>query len=109
MLAWLFWGLWVAGASAIVVLWVFSVGTAFRILSGVRAGGGSNAAVDWIKMVVWPFAIRHLAGAPADRAANLSQRLSRMLVALFVAFLVATASLAVYSNLTFALPAQTHQ
>ncbi|MCB4768272.1 hypothetical protein LGR54_06605 [Ancylobacter sp. Lp-2] len=105
MLAWLFWGLWVAGASAIVVLWVFAAGTAYRILTGVRAGGGSNAAADWIKMVVWPFAMRHLAGAPADRAASLS----KMLVALFAAFLVATASLAVYSNLTFAPSAQTHQ
>ena len=105
MLAWLFWALWVAGASAIAVLWVFSAGAAYRILSGVRADGGRNASADWIKMVVWPFAIRHLAGAPADRAASLS----RMLVALFAAFLVATASLAVYSNLTFVPPAQTHQ
>jgi len=57
-------------------------------------------------MVVWPFAMRHTAGAPADKATSLN----KMLVGLFAAILVATGSLAVYSNLTFVPPpAQTLQ
>lgn len=103
MLASLFLLLLIAGTSAIVVLWVLAMRTAWNILAGVRAGGGSLAVADWIKLVVWPFAMRNLAGAPAEPAANLS----RMLVALFAAFLVATASMAVYSNLTFVPPART--
>jgi len=107
MLAIAFWVLTVAGASAAAVFWALAIRAAYGILTGVRASDGRNAAAGWIMMVVWPFAMRHTAGAPADTATSLN----KMLVGFFAAILVATGSLAVYSNLTFVPPpaAQTVQ
>ncbi len=107
MLVTVFWVLIVAGASAAAVFWALAIRTAYWILTGVRASDGRNATAGWIMMVVWPFAMRHTAGAPADQATSLN----KMLVGFFAAILVATGSLAVYSNLTFVPPkaAQTLQ
>ncbi|MCJ8143079.1 hypothetical protein MKI84_09125 [Ancylobacter sp. A5.8] len=104
MLANLFWVLLVASVSAAAVIWVLSIRLAYGIASVTRAGGGSSA-VSLIMAVAWPFAMRHVPGAPSDKATSLN----KMLVALFAAILVAIASMAVYSNLTLVLPAQTHQ
>ena len=107
MLAIAFWVLMVAAAAAAAVFWALAIRTAYGILTGVRARDGRNATAGWIMMVVWPFAMRHTAGAPADTATSLN----KMLVGFFAALLVATGSLAVYSNLTFVPPpaAQTLQ
>jgi hypothetical protein len=98
MLANLFWITLVAGGSAAVVLWVFAAQLAFG-LAGARKGG----AGAYIAAVFWPFGARTGAGVPAETAT----RLNKMLVAFFLALLVAISSMAVYSNLTFVLPAPT--
>lgn len=98
MLAELFWVTLIAGASAAVVLWVLAARLAFS-LAGTRKGG----AGAYLSAVFWPFGARVGAGVPAETAT----RLNKMLVAFFLAVLVAIASMAVYSNLTFVLPAPT--
>ncbi|GLK71362.1 hypothetical protein KHC23_11320 [Ancylobacter dichloromethanicus] len=98
MLVELFWVALVAGVSAAAVIWVLAARLAF----GMRrvAGGGALALLP---ALLWPFGTRQLAGASPSEAT----RLNKMMVAFFAALLIAIASMAVYSNLTFVLPAPT--
>lgn len=98
MLAFLFWVLLVASVSAMAVIWVLAIRLASGIVSDTRAG---RAGASLLLAVAWPFGLRHRAGVPADKAASLN----KMLVSLFIASLIAIASMAVYSNLTLVLPA----
>ncbi len=98
MLAELFWVTLVAGVSAAVVIWVFAARLALR-LAGARQAG----PLGWILAVLWPFGARQTAGASAETATMLN----KMMVAFFIAILVAIASMAVYSNLTFVPPVRT--
>ncbi len=98
MLAELFWVGIVAGGSAAVVIWVLAARLAFR-LAGARQAG----PLGWILAALWPFGARQTAGASAETATTLN----KMMVAFFIAILIAIASMAVYSNLTFVPPVRT--
>lgn len=98
MLAELFWVLLVAGVSAAVVLWVLAARLALGI---VRAAGAPS--LHYLPALAWPFGVRQKPGASPEQATMLN----KMMVAFFAALLVAIASMAVYSNLTFVLPAPT--
>ncbi|CAA0091979.1 Uncharacterised protein [Starkeya nomas] len=98
MLAELFWVTLVTGVSAAVVIWVFAARLALR-LAGARQAG----PLGWVLAVLWPFGARQTAGASAETATMLN----KMMVAFFIAILVAIASMAVYSNLTFVPPVRT--
>jgi hypothetical protein len=95
MLAELFWVTLIAGCAAAVVLWVLAV----RIAGEVVAASDGGLA-GWILAVLWPFGARQAAGVSAEKSASLN----KMLVGFFIAILVAIASMAVYSNLTFVPP-----
>ncbi|WP_428030278.1 hypothetical protein [Ancylobacter sp.] len=98
MLVEFFWVALVAGVSSAVVLWVLAARIALGIL---RAAGESP--LGYLPGLLWPFGVRQSpAASPAD-----ATKLNKMLVAFFAALLVAIASMAVYSNLTFVLPAPT--
>ncbi|SCW42071.1 hypothetical protein [Ancylobacter rudongensis] len=98
MLVEFFWVAVVAGASAAAVIWVLATRTALGILRATNAGG-----LRYLLALLWPFGTRLVPGAaPAE-----ATRLNKMLVGFFAALLIAIASMAVYSNLTFVLPAPT--
>ena len=59
--------------------------------------------LGWILAALWPFGARQTAGASAETATTLN----KMMVAFFIAILIAIASMAVYSNLTFVPPVRT--
>ncbi|MGA0562893.1 hypothetical protein ACO2RV_10620 [Ancylobacter sp. VNQ12] len=95
MLAELFWVTLVAGCSAAAVVWVLAV----RIAGTIAASRGGGFIV-WSLAVLWPFGARQTAGVSTETSASLN----KMLVGFFIAILVAIASMAVYSNLTFVPP-----
>ncbi len=95
MLAELFRVTLIAGCAAAVVLWVLAV----RVAGGVVAASGGSLA-GWVLAVLWPFGARQTAGVSAEKSTSLN----KMLVGFFIAILVAIASMAVYSNLTFVPP-----
>ncbi|MCS0496951.1 hypothetical protein NVS89_17840 [Ancylobacter sp. MQZ15Z-1] len=97
MLVELFWAAIVAGASSAVVIWVLATRAAFGVVSA-----GHPSLADRIRLVLWPFGVRHSAAVSAETAASFN----KMLVGFFIALLVAIASVAVYSNLTFVPPAR---
>ncbi|QIB35710.1 hypothetical protein [Ancylobacter pratisalsi] len=97
MLAEGFWVAIVVGVSAAVVIWVLAVRAAYRIVSRT-----STSLMTRLLAVVWPFGVRQSADVSAETAASFN----KMLVAFFIAILVAIASVAVYSNLTFVPPAR---
>ncbi|MCK0208465.1 hypothetical protein MWN33_10525 [Starkeya koreensis] len=94
MLVEFFWVAIVAGGSAAVVLWVLAARLALGV---VRARGGG--LLDGVRVLLWPFGARQ-AGASTETAILLN----KMMVACFIALLIAIASMAVYSNLTFVPP-----
>lgn len=98
MLVEFFWVCVVAGVSAAAVLWVLAARLAFGVLRANRAG-----VVGFALAALWPFGARQTAGTSTATATTLN----KMMVAFFIAILVAIASMAVYSNLTFVLPAPT--
>lgn len=98
MLAGMFWVGLVAGGSAAVVIWALAVRLAYGLAVRRKAGVAARLLVAF-----WPFGARQAAGVPADISASLN----KMLVAFFLALLVAISSMAVYSNLTFVPPAHT--
>ncbi|MBS9476330.1 hypothetical protein [Ancylobacter radicis] len=95
MLAELFWVMLIAGSASAVVLWVFAARLAVSLATARRAG-----VLAYAGAVFWPFGARRLADASPENAT----RLNKMMVAFFLALLVAISSMAVYSNLTFVLP-----
>ncbi|WP_018391154.1 hypothetical protein [Ancylobacter sp. FA202] len=98
MLVEFFWVAVVAGVSAAAVIWVLATRIALGIVRATNAG-----ALRYLLALLWPFGTRLVPGAaPAE-----ATRLNKMLVGFFAALLVAIASMAVYSNLTFVLPAPT--
>lgn len=99
MLAELFRVFLIASLLAIGTIWFFAA----RLVRRDSAFAGRAGSPSQIRMLLWPFGARHVAGVRPDVAT----RLNKMTVALFIASLVAIASMAVYSNLTFVLPALT--
>ncbi|QFR32456.1 hypothetical protein [Ancylobacter sp. TS-1] len=94
MLAELFWVALVVGVSSAAVLWVLAARLALGVVRDRSGGFG-----DGVLAILWPFGARQ-----ADASGARAILLNKMMVAFFIAILVAIASMAVYSNLTFVLP-----
>ena len=95
----LFLALVILAIAAALGAWGLAVREALRTFRAERAAGLPTAAT-LVLVVVWPFAVRPRAAAPAADAA----RMNKATVAFFVAVTLVVASASAYTNLTTPRP-----